>query len=244
MSDSAIWQPHCIMKVQCQRTRMFIEPGSRKVGGVWVCPHCDRGETYQQAELVDPELCDLVHEAVGRARELFGVADDDRETRVWLGDDPETVLEADLKTYHVYLGRDSNWLQYCYSGAHEALHRACSPCDGTGHWVDELLAVHFSLRYLREIGLSDHAALNELNLETASSRCPRHVALSDEGRSYPDGYYGACFVLGRELIEATGWDGLVELNRARDEEGHPEPDRWINGLEDEIREEVERILAN
>lgn len=92
-------------------------PSCRKAGGVWECPHCGRGETYQQAELLDAELCNFVHAAVERARALFGIAPDGQETRVWLGDGPETVRETDMDAYHVYLGRDSNWLQYCYSGA-------------------------------------------------------------------------------------------------------------------------------
>lgn len=69
---------------------------------------------------------------------MFDVAPDSRDTRIWLGDSPETVLERDENAYHIYLDRNSNWLQYCYSGAHEAFHRACSPCDGGGHWVDEM----------------------------------------------------------------------------------------------------------
>lgn len=222
---------------------MFLGPGCRKAGGLWRCPYCGRGETYQQADLVDAELCELVSGAVDRARQLFGVAPDGRETRVWLGDGPETVFERDQNAYHVYLGRDSNWLQHCFSGAHEALHRVCSPCNGGGHWVDEMLAVYFSLRYLRELGLDEHAAVNEVQLAQQSISCPRQVALNNVGHPYPDGYYGACFLLGRDLVEAAGGDSLVDLNRARDAEGRPDPDRWIESLEDAARREVERILA-
>lgn len=101
----------------------------------------------------------------------------------------------------------------------------------------------FSLCYLREIGLDKHAALNEAHLEEESNSCPRHLALSHSGRPHPEGYYGACFLLGRDLIAVTGWGGLVDMNRARNAEARPEPDRWITGLEDEAREQVEKILA-
>lgn len=158
--------------VQCQKTRLFIGPSHRKAGGVWECPHCGRDETYAQAELVDPEISSLVLDAVERARALFGVEPDDQETRIWLGDTPETVHERDQKAFHVYLARDSNWLQFAYSGAHEAFHRACSPGAEGGHWVDEVLAVHFSLRYLREIGLEKHAAINTANLEMQAKPLP------------------------------------------------------------------------
>lgn len=229
-------------KVQCQKTRLFIGPMCRKAGGVWECPHCGRGETYAQAELVDAELCEFVHGAVDRARQLFRVEADEKETRIWLGDGPETVFEKDLDAFHVYLGRGSNWLQSCYSGSHEAFHRACSPCQERGHWVDEMLAVHFSLLYLREMGLEDHAVINEVALRRQSYICPRSEVMGPDGPGYRDDRYGAFFSIGRDLIEVVGWDGLVDLNGFRDPDGRPEPDRWVAGLDDKTRSEVERAL--
>jgi hypothetical protein len=232
------------LKVQCQLSRRYLLPGCRKVGGVWECPHCGRDETYTQAELVDAELCELVHGAVDRARQLFRVEADEKETRIWLGDGPEAVFEKDLDAFHIYLGRDSDWLVYCYSGSHEAFHRACSPCREKGHWVDEVLAVHFSLRYLREIGFEDHAVINEVSLRRQSYICPRSEVMSPDGPGSRDDRYGAFFSIGQSLIEVVGWEGLVALNRFRDPDGRPEPDRWVASLSDETRLEIGQALTD
>jgi hypothetical protein len=231
------------LKVQCQLSRMYLFPGRRKAGGIWECPHCGRDETYVQAELVDTDLCELVQGAVDRARQLFRVEADKKETRIWLGDDPETVFEEDLDAFHIYLARDSNWLQSAYSGSHEAFHRACSPGAREGHWVDEMLAVHFSLLRLRELNLEAHADLNESGLEKQAAICPKSAVLDPGGHGYPEGSYGAFFSIGRDLIELVGWDGLIDLNRFRDSEGEPEPDRWVASLDGEARLRVEESLT-
>jgi hypothetical protein len=229
-------------KIQCQLTRIYLGQGARRAGGIWECPHCRCGETYVQAEIVDPDLCELVEGAVARARQLFGVKEDGKETRILLGDSPETVFEEDLNAFHIYLDRSSNWLQYCYSGSHEAFHRACSP--GTrGHWVDEMLAVHFSLLYLRELDLEDHAELNEVQLGRQSEICPRSAILDADGHGYPDGSYGAFFSLGCDLIKIVGWDGLVDLNRFRESRGQPEPGRWIANLSEDERRRIAATLG-
>jgi hypothetical protein len=120
----------------------------------------------------------------------------------------------------------------------------CSPGAGKGHWVDEILAVHFSVLYLRELGHEDHAVLNEVNLRRQSYICSRAAVLNPDGHEYPDGSYGAVFSLGRDLIEIVGWDGLVDLNRFRDQARRPEPDRWVASLDPRSRLKVGQVLAD
>lgn len=66
--------------------------------------------------------------------------------------------------------------------------------------------------------------------------------LSPDGHGYPDDCYGAFFSVGRDLIVLSGWDGLVDLNRFRDPDGRPEPNRWVASLDGEIRRQVEESL--
>jgi hypothetical protein len=230
------------MRVQCQITHRYLGDGCRRAGGIWICRYCPEGETYQRAELFDPELCDLVDHAIERARAIFEKPDDDLETRIWLGDHPETVYEEAEGAVHIYLGRDSNWLQYAYSGAHEAFHRACSPCNGTRSWADEMLAVMFSLRYLHEVGLVDHAQVNEVGLRQKATQCTLEQAMNHRGR-YPDGFYGRVFLVGEALIEAVGWDALGRLAAYYDADGIPEVPTWIDSLPATAQAHVKAILT-
>jgi hypothetical protein len=201
------------IRVQCQRTRLYVGPARRTAGGIWQCCYCPDAETYRQAELFDPELCALVEHAIDSARAHFGKCGDEVRTRIWLGEGPETAFEEEQGAVHIYLGRSSNWLQYLYSGSHEAFHRACSPCRG-GHWADEMLAVTFSLMFLRENGFGDHADLNERALREEASRCTLSQALSYRGGAV-DGISGRCFLIAEALIGAIGWDAVASTHDNR-----------------------------
>jgi hypothetical protein len=181
-----------------------------------------------------------MNHAIERARALFDKPDDGIKTRFRLGEYPEIVYEGAEEAIHVYLGRDSNWLQLSYSGAHEALHRVCSPCNGTGTWVDEMLAVMFSLRYLEEAGFTDHARLNERHLREEAVKAPLEEVLNNE---HPDGVYGRCFLIGQALKAAVGWDGLIALNTYRDANGIVNLDAWIDSLSTAPRAQVKAALA-
>jgi hypothetical protein len=221
------------IRVQCQRTRRYLGPGCRRAGGVWECRFCPDSETYRQVELFDLELCALVERAIGSARAHFEKPDDGVQTRIWLGESPETIFEGEQGAVHLYLGRGSSWLQHAYSGAHEAFHRACSPCRG-GHWADEMLAVTFSLLFLREAGLNDHADLNENALRDEASRCTLSQALSYRGGDM-DGIYGRCFLIGETLCDAIGWEAMAAIPSYCQLGGQPGFDPWLAGLDGEAK---------
>ena len=228
--------------VQCQRTRHYISFAYRHAGGVWHCPHCADGETYSQAELVDSDISRLVDDAVRFARLCYRKADDGVTTRLWLGDRPETVFEKEQGAVHIYLGRGSNWLQYAYSGAHEAFHRVCSPCLGNGTWADEMLAVDFSLRYLRAIGLEDHADLNEAALRASAER--RSVTEVVSGSTdWDDGGYGRAFLICEELIAALGRSKITKLPSYCGLGGEPAFPAWRDSLSIEDRQKLDAIIA-
>jgi hypothetical protein len=229
------------IRVQCQRTRYYIGPASRRAGGIWTCPHCPDGETYQQAEILDPDIPRLVNDAIQFARLTFGKADDGLPTRVWLGEGPETVYEADEGAVHIYLGRGSDWLQYAYSGSHEAFHRACSPCVG-GSWADEMLAVEFSLRYLRAIGLEAHAGLNEGVLRASGAQHSVSEVVSGQ-LGWPDGAYGRAFLICEELNAALGRDVVQTLPSYCVLGGEPAFPAWRDSLSSEDRRKLDAIIG-
>jgi hypothetical protein len=228
-------------KVQCQRTRRYIGTVHRTAGGIWNCPHCEDNEAYRQAELFDADICALLEDAIEVARQTFDKPDDGVPSLFFLGDEPETVYEADQGTVHIYLARDSSWLEHCYSGSHEAFHRACSPCIG-GHWADEMLAVMFSLRYLRSIGLEEHALLNESALVLAALTCSTDELINGNPEEGP-ATYGRSLRIGQELTEEVGWDCLARLPGFTELGGSPGFESWRDALSPPVLEKVDKVLG-
>ena len=226
--------------VQCQKTRFYLDEHHRYAGGIWRCPYCSEQEEYLRVQ--DQDLLDLVDAAIEAARSAFGVEDDGIPTIVWLGNMPETVYEERLGAYHLYLDRDSNWLQLQYSAAHEAFHRVCTPRN-LRHWIHEMLAVMFALRYLRSIGLHEHAATNEAALEAEASQLSLARLLRLTATAYLPGVYGRAFVLGRELEAVVGWDQLRRLALSYDSSGGPDLEPWHSQLDPDQRHEVRVVLA-
>jgi hypothetical protein len=184
----------------------------------------------------------LIDDAIQFARLSFGKADDGVATRLWLGDGPETIYEKDQAAVHIYLGRDSNWLQIVYSGAHEAFHRACSPCIGSNFWVDEMLAVDFSLQYLRAVGLGSHADLNEISLRSSAARRSVREVVSGQ-LDWLDGGYGRAFLICEELTVALGRSTVATLPSYCRLGGEPAFLPWRDSLSLEDRQKLDAIIG-
>jgi hypothetical protein len=174
-------------------------------------------------------------------RKHFNVEDDGIPTVIWFGEHPECVFEAPLDAFHIYLARTSNPRQIMFSGAHEAFHRVCS--RNTLHWAHEMLAVHFSLRFLDLKGEARHAQINRVDLIEQSNRCSLQQLLLQTSVPYASGTYGRAYVVGQELIDAIGWDLLKPLALARDEAGQPDVDAWLAGLPEWARGKAEAVLT-
>jgi len=212
--------------VQCQRTRRFL---SESVDGeTWTCTYCDDHEMYRRLGPNDLGH-GLVLAAVAMCRTDFGVEDDGLGTVVWLGASPETVFEVGHNAWHVYLARAANDLQHMYSGAHEAFHRVCTP-HLVFHWVDEMLAVLFSLAFLERINQHRHADLNRSCLIEESARCPPEQMLAMDRVPYPDGMYGRAYVVGAALVDAVGWPAVTRLALARDASQQANIESWLDSL--------------
>lgn len=193
--------------VQCQRRRWYI-PAPEPNGQTWVCPFCPDHETYRRLDSGDMPR-EVVGMAMAMCRTEFGVEDDGIETVVWLGQGGETVFEAAIGAYHVYLSRDANPLQILYQGSHEAFHRVCAPPVGVLNWLDEMLAVHFSLVFLERIGQVAHAVINRTVLRAEAETCSAAQMIAMNAVPYPDGLYGRAYLTGEAMIEAVGWDLLA-----------------------------------
>jgi hypothetical protein len=226
--------------VQCQRTRLYLRDSEQVADDTWRCPHCPEHEEY--VRVADPGPLEAVSDAVVAARAEFERPDDGIPTVAWLGTTPETVYEAGLDTYHVYLTREANPLQVRYQAAHEAVHRVCGP-PNTHHWTRELLAVMFSLRYLRWIGLASYAAAIEAGLQVEAGRLPLSVLLREPERTSRDGIYGQVFVLGSTLEAIVGWPRLRALADAEDRWGRPHPEGWLRSLPPDQQLEARVVLA-
>jgi hypothetical protein len=182
----------------------------------------------------------VVEGAMLMCREEFGVKEDDLGTAVWLGEGPETVLEAHLNRCNIYLGRNSDPLQIMYSGAHEAFHRVCSPRIGR-HWADEMFAVLFSLHYLDRIGRKAHANANRRELLAEAEQCSTEAMFALDGPC-PDGLYGRVYVLGMSLLDCVGWDRLKSLAVTKQADERMDVAAWLSSLSVEEREKVQPLL--
>jgi hypothetical protein len=175
-------------------------------------------------------------------RAEFNVPCDALPTLVWLGEVPETVFEAHLNRYNIYLARDSDRWQFMYSGSHEAFHRVCSGQVGY-HWADEMFAVLFSLLYLTRINEVTHAARNRArHVELAENFSSREM-FAGAGNPLSPEFYGRAYVVGQALVERVGWDTLKPLAVMRTAEGNPDVDQWLDTLPAESRENVRSILG-
>lgn len=219
------------IRVQCQRTRIYLGPAEQGRGGLWTCSRCDDAETYHLADPVgDRWLIEYLNTAVAEVRALVDRNADSQATRVWFGESPETVFEESQDAWHIYLARDANDLQHRFSGAHEAFHRVCSSNRSAGHWADEMLAVHFSLSHLRRTGFTTHAELNEKDLEQRADALPIEDLLKSTSLPLPEGLYGRAYVLGKDLAGAIGRPRLYELVDHYGDHGKPDIDAWLRAL--------------
>lgn len=225
-----------LKQVQCQRTRFYL---AADVLPVVDCVWCEDHETYER---LGPEHEGWVHVQAAAAicRTEFAVPYDGRYVEVWLGDHPETVFESHLDRYNVYLARDSDRWQLMYSGSHEAFHRVCSGGRNSPNWVDEMFAVLFSLGYLERIGEAAHADRNRAHLMRQATQ---HTFEEMTADPMPDGIYGRAYLVGQELIEATGWEALKTLAATRAADGQPDTGRWLDSLAPAARARAAAVLG-
>ena len=221
--------------------RPFLTMATATDGQTWICPWCADHETYRRLGEGEPARVG-VEAAIALCRFEFGVADDGLRTTVWLGDHPECVHDMRLGGYNVYLSRGANALQHAYSGAHEAFHRVCTP-NNARHWAHEMLAVLFSLRCLDSFGNFVGAQMNRVSLEQEAASCDLEQLLDLGAGPYPNGTYGRAYILGAALVDAIGWDLLKSLALARDEDGMPSVETWLDSLPPTERGKALVILA-
>lgn len=227
--------------VQCQRGRRYI-PAPGPDSQTWVCPFCPGHETYRRVDSGVPR--EVVGMAMAMCRAEFGVEDDGVDTVVWLGQGGETVFEAAIGAYHVYLSRDANPLQILYQGSHEAFHRVCAPPVGVLHWLDEMLAVHFSLVFLERIGQVAHADINRTALRADAENCSPAQMTATSAVSYPEGLYGRAYLVGEALIEAVGWDLFKLLAATRGSDGKLCLETWIHALTQPARDKATNAVRD
>ena len=230
------------MRVQCQKTRRYLGEEHRTDVGVWTCPYCPEAEEYTLATESNPNLCAAVDRATDLAREVFPRTDDRKPTRVFLGNDGECVYEDGEPAFHIYISRGNSWLQNCYQGSHEACHRVCTERN-TGYWPDEMLAVLFSLRFLREMGLHEGATVNEDALRTDAEQMSQSEVLTAPRNSGSPGLYGRCFLLGKDLERAVGHEALSRLPSHRTSAGAIDVHTWLEALPRQSRRWATRVLT-
>jgi hypothetical protein len=121
--------------------------------------------------------------------------------------------------------------QVIYQAAHEVVHVACSDSDSST-WVDEMLAVRFSVRVMQALS-PDYAAQavreleEEASLVSTAEMLGTTLAFDDP---YPAGFYGRAFQTGRQLETCLGWPVVRRLARPGEPPGPADVTGWLEGL--------------
>lgn len=233
-----------VRDVSCQRSRLPIF-GSED-GRTWVCPWCSDRELYRR---LDPGewAHKVVAETVEDCRIEFGAVDDGHNLAVWLGDSPETVFEPDINSWHIYIDRCANYWRTMFQGTHEAFHRACSP-PNQSHWTHELLAVHYSSRWLDQHGHGAYAATCRTQMAEGAPQCPPESLVSLAPGQYPHAAHDRAYVLGEGLLSVVGWDAIKPLGVVRNADDKPSCKAWLDTLSADqqaaVRGVVPSVLAD
>jgi hypothetical protein len=227
---------------RCQRTFRRLPPEARadsaNGSAVWTCPFCADSESY--ATVTASDLREFTALAEANCRRDFGApADAHRATLLLLGERPECVLEREDRRYDLYLRRDSDSFQLRLQIGHEIFHRTCS-LGRVFHWTHEMLACHAAVRTLDRCGAAEYADRVRAAYRAEAAGMAREALLGSDLRALEAGAlagagYGRAFVIGEELIAATGWPALCKLARRIRRDGVPDVSGWLEDLPAETR---------
>ena len=207
-------------------------------------------EAIPTTDLVtDPELLDFFTLRVKRTADEFGL---DREgwpsqaVLHWRDGPPgRSIIPGGTSGCLIHLSAGADWHQARYQLAHEVTHCVLCPDHRPFEWVQEMFAIHVSVRALFELGEIEYgeAALDQLLQEARDTGLTtQEMCEADLASGYPPGLYQTAFGVGVELMQSVGWKILKRLGCLFDARGKHDIPAWMEGLDRGEREAVRAIL--
>ncbi|HET7589482.1 MAG TPA: hypothetical protein VFK14_04775 [Solirubrobacterales bacterium] len=199
--------------------------------------------------ITDPDLLAFFERRVQRTAEEFEL---DREgwpseARLHWHDGPprRSIIPGDPSGCLIYLRRGIDWPHACFQLAHETTHSVLCPNHVVFEWVQEMFAIHVSLRALLEIDAGDYAeaAIEQfLREDQEASLTTAEMMEADLEQGYPPGLYPRAFLVGCELIEGVGWERVRPLGGLFDSRGKHDMSAWVETLDLDEAKVVQQIL--
>lgn len=199
--------------------------------------------------VTDPGLLAFFEHRVKRTADEFGLDRDGWPSPAvlhWRNSAPgRSIIPGNPSGCFIHLTRGADWHQARYQLAHEVTHCVLCPDHRPFEWVQEMFAVHVSIRALFEIGEDEYGkvALDRCCKETGEANLTtREMCEADLSVGYPDGLYPKAFAVGVQLVKVVGWEKLKRLGCLFDAYGKHDVSAWIADLPPEERDGVSAIL--
>ena len=220
-----------------------IGPASYRCAGQ--SPACAGGEVYS-LQSIGSSGARAVDDAFTFAGRRFGAQQPARLT-IWLVEQPHApddqrmppeATQDRLGQPVIYLtGQTEN--QLAYQATHEVVHVLFTPIE-IHHWTHEVVAVLFSLEFLKASGKAEYLAEVLADQEAEAVK----MTLDEFVRSqqpYGLGFYGRASVFGRQLIQIVGPAGYIGIAKHWTAAGQPDFWAWVDALPTRQRKAVTAI---
>lgn len=200
--------------------------------------------------ITDPDLLAFFEYRVERTASEFGLDRSGWPSQVVLhwrdGRPSRSIIPGDPSGCLIHLSQGADEFQARYQLAHEVTHAVLCPDHTAFDWVEEMFAVHVSVRALFEMGATDYAeiALEQLAREAQEVTLGTEELLEADLEAFcPAEIYPKAFGIGVEFIQAIGWANLKPLGCMFRADGKHDVHSWLANLSASERISAQRILG-